>query len=214
MKLRRILSGLFASSAVLWAQPSLAHPHVFVSTALHIVLDDQGQATGVEVRWAYDDLYSLLTFEDMGLDGDYDSKLTSTELARLDGFDLNWIAGFDGDLYVVGPAGPVLLGAPIGRGVAVENAQIITTHLRPFLSPVTAQGLVVQAYDPTYYTAYDLMGGVTVDGTCQTKVTPPDLTRAQQWLEELMAQQTNPDPDVFPEVGVAFADRVELSCAP
>lgn len=203
------LCGLFAVAPSLGA----AHPHVFVDTGLRLVVDEAGLVTGIEVSWAYDALYSMLTFEDMGLDRDYDGQLTAGELRHLDGFDLKWIEGFEGDVYLETVAGPVALGRPEGRGVAVEEARIVSLHYRPLAQPVAAHGLVLRAYDPTFYTAYDLVRGVDVGAECAADVTPADLDAAYTLVEELLyAIPASAVEEAFPEVGKAFADTVVIRC--
>ena len=207
-------SALLAVLAAAAPVAGAAHPHIFIQTALTLVIDDKGRATGVEVRWAYDELYTMLTFEDLRLDSDYDGELTEEELRFLDGFDLNWIEGFEGDLYLTSGEVPVRLGAPEGRGVKVHDGQIVTTHFRPLAEPVTADGLILRAYDPTFYTAYDLSGGVTVTGGCAAQVTPADLDHAYSLVEELLyALPSDQVEEAFPEVGEAFADTVVIRCA-
>ena len=201
------------ATALLAPAAVAAHPHVFVDTGLRVQIDDQGRITGVEVSWTYDALYSMLTFEDMGLDGDFDGRLNEGELGFLNGFDLNWVDGFEGDLYLEIGGQPVALGPPEGRGVQVEDAQIVSAHFRPVLNPVTADGVVVRAYDPTFYTAYDLTRGVVVDGGCAAQITPADLDAAYTLVEEsLYAVPADQAEDAFPLVGKAFADTVTLSC--
>ena len=197
--------------ALLLATPAAqAHPHVFVKTGLQLVADDSGQLVGVEVSWTYDDFYSLLLLEDMGLDNDGDGVLTPSELGRLDGFDLNWIEGFQGDLYLTVDDTPVTLGPPEGRGTDVVQGQIVTRHFRAF-APQSGP-VILQAYDPTFYTAYDLDGGVKVPDGCTLKIQPADLDRAYTLVEEaLYANPAMPD-DEYPEVGDAFADIVEVAC--
>lgn len=190
-----------------------AHPHVFIDTGLKVVLAEDGRVAGVEVSWAYDQLYSMLTFEDMGLDDDYDGQLQDNEIAFLNGFDLNWIEGYEGDLYLEAAGQPIILGAPQGRGVVIEDARIVSTHYRPLVEPVNASGLVLRAYDPTFYTAYDLTRGISVEGGCVAKVTPADLNEAYTLVEELLyAMPASAAEDNFPEVGAAFADTVVLEC--
>ena len=92
-----------------------AHPHIFVDTGLTFVTDDAGRLTGVEVLWSYDELYSLLILEDMSLDPDYDGVLTEAELAQLQGFDMQWMEGYAGDLYLTVAGQPVPLGPPEPR---------------------------------------------------------------------------------------------------
>lgn len=190
--------------------PALAHPHIFVDTALHVVTDDAGQIVGVEVTWVYDDLYSLLLLEDKQLDGDYDGKLTDAELAVLDGFDMNWIDGYEGDLYAGQPGGEALgLSAPQGLGTGVDAGRITTRHLRRFSRPVTQVNL--RAFDPTYYTAYDLTGGVHAPEGCDVQIEKADLNLARA-KEQAALAELPPDPDDYPEIGDAFADTVLVTC--
>jgi ABC-type uncharacterized transport system substrate-binding protein len=200
-----------AGVAMLLAVPvAQAHPHVFVETGLTLVADDAGRLIGVEVSWTYDDFYSLLLLEDLGLDPDGDGVLSADELARLEGFDLQWIDGYLGDLYLTAGEAPVELGRPESRGTQVVEGRIVTRHFRAFAPQDGA--VVVKAYDPTFYTAYDLNGGVTVPEGCSLSIQPADLDKAYTMVEEaLYANPALPDDD-YPEVGEAFADTVLVSC--
>ncbi|KIC50772.1 DUF1007 family protein [Tateyamaria sp. ANG-S1] len=202
------LAAVFAWPATL---PS-AHPHVFIDTKLRVMVGDDGTFEGVEVQWTYDDFYSLLLLTDYGLDQDGDGQLTPSELKRLDGFDLQWIPGFEGDSYALRNGTPVTLGKPQGRGVSVDAGRITTVHFRP--AEGRAEGLVLKAYDPTFYTAYDLIAPVAVDGPCNAAIQRADLDAAYTLVEELLyATPAAEVEDTFPEVGEAFADTVTLSCS-
>ncbi|WP_299553909.1 DUF1007 family protein [uncultured Tateyamaria sp.] len=201
-----------AVALVLCAQTAFAHPHVFVDTKMIVVVGDDGAFKGVEVHWTYDEFYSLLLMADLGLDPDGDGDLTDAELARLDGFDLQWIEGFEGDSYATRDGTPVALGKPDGRGVSVEEGRITSAHFRPAGGP--AAGVVLKAYDPTFYTAYDLIGPVAVDGPCTAAIQPADLDAAYTLVEEMLyATPAAQAEAAYPEVGEAFADTVSLSCA-
>ena len=69
--------------------------------------------------------------------------------------------------------------------------------------------VAVKAYDPTYYTAYSVSRGVTVEGGtgCTAAVTPADLDAAYTLLEELLygPRSAEFDEDNFPEVGEGTA---------
>ena len=188
-----------------------AHPHVFIDTVLRVVVDEAGNLEGVEVTWTYDDFYSLLLLSDLGLDNDGDGRLRDDELARLDGFDMNWIEGYQGDTHASRGGAAVTLGPPQGRGVTVERGLLTSTHFRAASGP--ADGLVVKAYDPTFYTAYSLVGAVRVEGTCGARVRPADLAAAYSLVEELLyATPASEAEESYPEVGEAFADTVTVSC--
>ncbi|TNJ48218.1 DUF1007 family protein [Phaeobacter sp. B1627] len=217
--MRPVFLGLW----LLLPAPLAAHPHIFVDTGLALEVDDAGILRAVEVTWAYDDFYSLLIFEDLALDGDLDGQLTPQELQTLQGFDLNWSPGFAGDLYVTtGPDAPgqeqeqaQVLGAPQHLSTEVANGVITTRHRREVTAPVPveAAGVTLRAYDPTYYTAYEISRGVRVSGPCTATVTAPDLDRAYTLVEELLyAMPADQAEDAYPEVGRAFATTVMLDC--
>lgn len=190
-----------------------AHPHVFIDTTVRAHVDDAGMFTGLEISWNYDDFYSLLIFSDMGLDPDGDGTLTPQEMQSLEGFDLNWVDGFEGDSYARQGEDPVALGAPQSRGLRVQDGRIVSTHFRAAQAP--ASGLVIQIYDPTFYTAYTLAGQVEVDGPCTSRIEPADLDDAYSYVEELLyATPSVEAAEEFPEVGDRFADTVMLSCQP
>ena len=207
MKISRLFLACLISSLPF---PALAHPHIFVDTGLRILGDEQGLAIGVEVTWAYDDLYSLLVLEDMELDGDYDGILTPAELAKLDKFDMNWVEGYEGDLYVRGAEGKIPLGGPKPVDTRFEAGKIITRHIRYFPKPQKA--IELRAYDPTFYTAYDLSGGIVAPEGCTVLRHEADLDAAYARVEALM-KETDYAEDDYPEVGDAFADTVAVTCA-
>lgn len=192
---------------------SKAHPHIFVDMALKVVASKSGLLEAVEVTWAYDEFYSMLIFEDLGLDSDYDGELTAHELATLKGFDLKWSEGFDGDTYLTRSGEALLLSDGEHLETRVSGGRITTRHRRSLTEPVSADGVVFKAYDPTYYTAYTLNRGLEVTGGCTGVATPPDLNAAYDKVEELLySMPTDQAENAYPAVGAAFADTVRLSC--
>ena len=203
---------LLFSLMLFWPALGRAHPHVFIDVALQIEVEADGTFSGIVVEWRYDSFYSLLVLEEGGYDPDMDGEVTEAARAALDGFDLNWVEGFEGDLYVTRDGMPVVLGAPVSRGLSVEDGQIVSRHLRPLSGP--ADDVLVEAYDPTFYTAYDLGDRVSVTGTvCDAEITPVNLDKAYAALEELLFAKPQFElEDNFPEVGRSFADKVRISC--
>lgn len=210
------------AALVLSAGPAAAHPHIFIDTALEVVIDAEGRATAVRVVWVYDDFYSLLMLQDRSLDPDGDSKLTPEEDARLSGFDMDWDADFAGDLFVLDKdTAPVALGRPHDWSARVEAGRIVSVHVRDIVTPVEiGQGsLVLQVYDPTYYTAYTILGTPLLSGpgagACSVQVFSPDLTAAQEQLQAMLQEYTA-DQSVeqdFPAVGAEFAEEARVTCA-
>lgn len=211
----RTVTRLFALMFALAAPATgTAHPHVFVDTGLTLILNDARQVTAVEVTWAYDELYSLLILQDMGLDMDGDGKLTDGELAQIDGWDMHWVDGYEGDLYLTTPDGaPVRLGPPDAQWTKAAEGRLISRHRRPLATPVAADGLILRAYDPEFYTAYDLTLGVTMPAPCSATVKMPDKGAAYAEAQEVMSVFPEDAEDV-PLLGHIFAETVSVTCSP
>lgn len=204
---------LTATALFCLASTSLAaHPHVFVDTNLEVVVED-GKVTGVNMSWAYDEFFTLLILEDMGLDPDGDGVLTSAELAQLKGFDLaTWPPGFEADLYMATADGTKIeLGHPVPTTIAVTDGKIVAGHSRSVPRP-DAKGLEIRQYDPTFYVQYTLQD-LSVAGDCKSQVEPYDPTSADRALAEQL-QNTSDTEDAFQvlEMGSFYADRIQLTC--
>lgn len=210
-----LLCGLILAGA----GPALAHPHIWIDTRVEVIVNAANQATGVRISWVYDDLYSLYVVGDMGLDPDWDGRLTPEEEARLAGFDMNWDPDFAGDTYALSGEVPLALSRPRDWTASYAGGRITTTHLRAFDAPVPVDRtpLIVQVYDPGYYVAYSIpFDPVVTGGTgCSAEVFVPDLGEAEAALLEALSEYT-PDVDLeaeFPAVGANFAEEVRVTCA-
>ena len=199
--------------------PAHAHPHIFIDTGIETIFDAQGQVTALRISWSYDDFYSLVSIADRGFDLDGDSRLTPEEQAQLSGFDMNWDADYGGDLYVIHQGAPVEMGRPEEPTAQYENGIITSTHLRKLVTPLIMgpEGLVVQAYDSGYYTAYAINAETALSNApagCAAEVFEPDLDAADTALQEKLQEYTA-DQDVeaeFPAVGAIYADEGRITC--
>ena len=201
------------------AGPAAAHPHVWIDAGIEVILNDRNEATGVRISWTYDDLYSLYVVGDMGLDQDWDGKLTPEEEAKLAGFDMKWDPGFPGDTYALIDGAALDLSRPSDWTASYAGGRITSTHLRTFAAPVPVgdKPLILQVYDPGYYVAYSIPGDPVVTGGtgCSARTFVPDLGEAEQKLMEALSEYT-PDVDLeaeFPAVGANFAEEVRVTCA-
>lgn len=201
-----------AATLCLPVTPLGAHPHVFVDVALHFTADAEGRLTKVEVIWSYDDFFSLLILTDMGLDPDGDGALTEAELAQLKGFDLvEWPEGFEGDLYMYHGETKIALAHPIPTGIALDKGRIVATHTRSF-GPVKAEGLRVEAYDPTYYVAHSLAGPITLPKGCAYTITEPDLDESQEQFRKMLSEMSAEEQFTSVEVGNLYSESLIISC--
>lgn len=205
------------TALTLTAGPAWAHPHIFVDAGIEVVFGADGRAVGLRLRWTYDDLISMTLLAERGLDPDFDGVLTDSELTALNGFDMKWQPGFAGDSYALLDQQELTLSGPSDWTVAFADAQLTSTHYRAFDVPVDLGGaaLVVQSYDPGYYTAYAVTDAV-VSGRddCSVEVFEPDRAAADQVLQDALAEYSGGDAAEadFPAVGSAYAEEARVTC--
>jgi ABC-type uncharacterized transport system substrate-binding protein len=217
-------AALALSAALAFAAPApvAAHPHIFVDTGVRLVHDDQGRLVALEISWTYDELFSLLLLEDLGLDDDYDGVLTEAETEALQGFDMDWPDWYEGDVYVTAGGTDVALGPPTaGPAALLETGQLTASHTRRLDRPVdgAAEPVVIRVYDPTFYTAYSILPAEVSSGAagCETAVFTPDLDAAYDRLAAVLDEVGGGIGDPFeavdmPPVGDMFAEEVRLTC--
>lgn len=213
------MRAFFCLCLSVFAAPLGAHPHIFVNTGLTFVLDAQQRLTHVQVTWEYDELYSLLVTEDMGIDQDYDGVLTEADSAALTGFDMRWIEGFNGDLVGEIEGRALELSGPTAPTAAMADGKITTTHMRAVIgTPQVTGSLVFKPYDGTYYTAYEVGLPVKIEGAlgCEVSLEEPDIEGALSMTRaELAALPEDFDMEAagLADIGERFATEVRISCA-
>lgn len=212
---------LLLSFLLLLARPLWAHPHIFVDTGVEMFTDDTGQLTHIKVTWAYDAFYSLLITEEFGLDPDGDAVLSAPEKAKLNGFDMEWVEGFNGDLVATLGTTEIPLSRPRDFTTDMQEGRLVTTHMRDVVgnADLTGQRLVIKPYDASYYTAYDVTYPVKVNGEavlCEVRKEQPEMTSETNALRSALAEVSpNADPEDagLPNAGGLFATRIEVSCS-
>ncbi len=208
---------IFFLAALITPQVARAHPHEFIDASLQVLLNDQGQALGVQITWVYDPLTTLMILEALQMDRDFDAVLTDAETAGLQGFDMKWEPGFDGDTYALLGTGPVEMGPPVQVFASYAQEQLTSRHTRMFAGPLTLGGqtLIVQSYDPEYYTAYTVVDATLQGGAgCAVQVYTPDLSAADIAMQAALEQYgPNEDPEAnFPRIGAAYAEEARVTC--
>lgn len=213
--MKRLITLLFSLTM---ASPLTAHPHIFIDTGLDLHFDGAGRLTQVKVIWEYDEFYSLLITEDRGYDSDFDGVLTAAELRDLQGFDMQWTPGFNGDLVIEQDGRALTLSGPQQATATYENGRITTTHVRQVsVDQRAAVPLEIKPFDPTYYSAYDVTRPVRILGTagCQTQFQVPDIDARLVELRDALAAldaMTTADDAGLPNVGGLLATTVRVTC--
>ncbi len=199
------------------AAPAAAHPHVFVDATVE-VLTEAGAVTGVRLLWTYDDFFSLMLTEDLGIDTDGDLVLTDAEAGALEASVTEWPPDFAGDLLISSGDHDLPLAPRADHGVTFSEGRIIEAHRRPLATPAPAMtsSVSIEVFDPNYYVAYTVTGvTVTGDPSCQATLVRADPVAAQAEVDAVWAglDVAGAGPDVqLPAIGGAFSDRVEVRC--
>jgi len=164
-------------------------------------------------------LYSLLLAEDLGLDRDGDGTLTEAEEAKLSGFDANWVEGYNGDLELTLEDQVLALSGPLEPTSRMVEGRIVSTHLREVAGEPSISGdtLIVKAYDPTFYTDYQITLPVKITGNsaCSFEKYVPDiegeLAKMRAFLLTLDADADLEENDI-PLMGERFATEIRVTC--
>jgi len=202
--------------ALLSAPAAWAHPHVFVQVSLKLDTNAQGQLTGVEVTWTYDQLFSLLIMSDQDILADGSAGLSEADRAALKGFDLvDWQDGFEGALFLYQKDQKIALRPPEALDVMLDaRGRLVTRHRRAVAPIDLGETLVIQPYDPYYYAALSLMQENGLPDGCTGTINHADAEAADAVISELGWTGFG-DEAVFNEVkiGIYFADTLEVTCA-
>ena len=215
-----MIGRVLAVIGVMAATPVMAHPHVFIDTGLEVIFDDEGAATGLRISWTYDDYFSLVAVGDQGIDPDGDGNATDAENAALSGFDMHWQPGAIGDTYALMKDMDLPLSGPSDWTAQYAGGKVTTTHLRMFATPVVfgAKPLIVQVYDPSYYTSYAIVGTPVLTNAptgCSVEVFEPDMAAADAILQAAIDEAAGSDgvEGDFPAIGKAYSEEARVTCA-
>lgn len=206
--------------AILMPAAVCAHPHVYIDAGLELVYDDQGDLTGVNVEWAYDEFYSLLIIEDHAMDPDGDSILTADENKLIQGFDADWVPGSAGGLYLYADDRPVELGMPRNFTAEYRDGKLISRHFRPLAEPLPGdEALKIQVYDPEFYVDFSVPEApVTKGRECKINLMQgDDGASANAYLnavEDALGTGTDiAEADIITvDIGAAGADEMHVTC--
>ncbi|MEZ5924764.1 MAG: DUF1007 family protein [Hyphomicrobiaceae bacterium] len=205
-----------ALAVIVAALPGVArsHPHVFVSVDAEVQYDAQGQMTGVQHSWSFDEMYSASAV--LGLDKNGDGAYDRAELQELAQINVESLKEFDYFTFMTIEGEPVTFTAPVDYYVEADAQGLLTlTFTLPMQAPVKHGSLKVDLsiYDPSFFIAFSfaeknpvrLASSAPVG--CEISVRRPNQEQANtQLTEDMFAGEVTVD------YGSSFADTAEIRC--
>jgi ABC-type uncharacterized transport system substrate-binding protein len=144
-----VLRLLLVAAAVFAATAARAHPHVWVTMTSELVYGPDGSATGVRHAWTFDDMFS--TFATQGLESKEKGKFTREELAPLAQVNVDSLKDFDYFTAAQVNGKKAELNAPVDYWLEFTDGLLTLHFTLPFKTPVKAQTLNVDMYDPSWF---------------------------------------------------------------
>jgi ABC-type uncharacterized transport system substrate-binding protein len=204
---------VLAALALVVAGQAQAHPHVWVTMKSELVYAADGSATGVRHAWTFDDMFS--TFATQGLDAKQKGVFTREELAPLAEVNVTSLKDFDFFTYAKANGKKTPFAAPVDYWLDFNNSELTLHFTLPFKTPVKAQSLDIEVFDPSYYVDFSFTektNPVALAGAptqCKLAVAKPNETTPFQAQRLPDAAANQPDTMNF---GAQFANRISVKC--
>jgi len=144
-------TGLLVLAAMLaTAGTAAAHPHVFVTMVNELVYNPDGTVKAIKHAWTFDDMFSV--FATQGLEAKKKGEFTRAELAPLAKSNVESLKDFDYFTIAKANGRAAALAEPAADYYLEFKDQVLTLHFTlPFKTPVKAQELAIEVYDPSYF---------------------------------------------------------------
>ena len=182
MTFRLLLAGLVA--LLVGTMPALAHPHIWVTMQTELVYTPDGSVSAVRHRWTFDDMYSAFALQ--GLHGKVKGQFSRDELAPLAKINLESLKEYSYFTYATADGKKVPFGDPQPGYWLEDKDGILTLNFTlPLKTPVKAQLLRVEIYDPTIFVDFEFAKATPVKlvgapAACKLDVVlPKQITYAQ-----------------------------------
>ena len=196
--------------------PASAHPHVFVTVQITVVID-KGTVTGFQHVWTFDEFYSAMAVE--GLDKKQKGVYSREELSELAKVNMEGLKEFNYFTHATLAGKPLQAGDPKPADYWLEHkADVLSLNFfLPLAQPVLvdAKDFAFSIYDSSYFIAFDLAKDDPVrlsEGApkgCSLKIgTPQPEGSDGKRLNEAFAGQLGGAP-----VDSGVAKTITLACA-
>ncbi|MEO3991716.1 DUF1007 family protein [Pseudocitrobacter cyperus] len=190
-----------------------SHPHSFITLSTEVVAQD-GQMSGLKMRWVMDELTSADLLYDAGKAKPGDEvwkKLAAEVMANVLGQHYFTEVWHDGQKVK-------FENLPTHYGLSREGHQAVLTFTLPLATPqpLAGQTYSFSTFDPTYYVdmSYENDGDVVLPASlkseCKLAVHTPKPSEEMMSYALSLDKEDAPEEDM--ELGKQFAQKVTLSC--
>jgi ABC-type uncharacterized transport system substrate-binding protein len=193
------------------AQPAAAHPHVWVKMKSELVYAPDGTLTGIRHAWTFDDMFSA--FATQGIESKEKGKFTREELAPLAEVNVTSLKEYDYFTRAKANGKKVSLKDASEYWLEHKDATLTLHFTLPFKSPVKAQTLDLEFYDPTWFVDFsfadkDPVALAGAPAQCKLNVARPQGAAAPQQLGEAFFNQL----DASSNWASQFANKISVQC--
>jgi ABC-type uncharacterized transport system substrate-binding protein len=202
-----LVSVLFATGG------AFAHPHVWVTMKTTVVYAPDGAVVGLRHAWTFDDMFS--TFATQGLESKQKGVFTRDELQPLAKVNVDSLKEYDYFTYAKANGKKAAFTDPVDYYLEYRDAVLTLHFLLPFKTPLKAQTLDFEVYDPTYFVDFALADKepavlAGAPAACRLSIGKP-----QEMTKELALKLSQIPPDQqIPEnsYGAQFANKISVKC--
>jgi len=201
-------------TCIFFAVQAQAHPHVWVTMQSELIYAPDGSITGVRHHWAFDDMFTAFAVQ--GIQAKEKGKFTREELAPLAKVNVESLKEYDYFTYATADGKKAPMSDPLpDYWLDYKNSVLVLNFTLPFKTPVKAQLLKLEIYDPTIFVDFEFAKGTPVhlvgapSGCKLDVVLPQDITTAQsQKLGEAFFNSLSSAQNW----GAQFANKILVNC--
>lgn len=192
-----------------------AHPHVWITMTQTVLFTPDGQISGIQHRWVFDEAYSAFAVQ--GLQRDKDGRIGADILAPLAKSNTDDLAEFSYFTNVKTDGKVQNFGTPTQYTFEYDGKQIIYNFTLPLKEPIKpGRTNVIEIADPTYFVAFSFADtpepaalSSPIKGCAVLAKRPPeDPQPVGQPLSEAVFTSLGANANF----GMQFASRIILAC--
>ncbi len=211
--IRRWRTLSFVIGLMAFAPGAFAHPHAWIDLRSRVLLDDEGRVKALELAWLFDDYYTVLVAEELGLGGtpseDYLDDIAKRNLTNLRDYDYFTAVTYDGKRQRIGDV--------TRYETEVHDGRLWMRFEVPLEQPIDPKAgeVTFSVYDPTYWIevlhleAEPILFSGQGAESCLGEIIQPNPTIEQVTL----ANALDKDETAGDGLGELFAEKVVVSCS-